>query len=58
MVTMLIKEAREGRGNLVVSRLDLTNAYGSIPHKLVEAASEIHHIPQTVEELSLESQQP
>lgn len=36
VVTQLIREAREGKGDLVVLWLDLTNAYGSIPHKLVE----------------------
>lgn len=35
-VTQLIWEARESRGDLVALWLDLTNACGSIPHKLVE----------------------
>lgn len=38
MVTQLIREARENKGDLVVLRLDLANGYGSIPHKLVEVA--------------------
>ncbi|KAL7833617.1 hypothetical protein AOLI_G00285770 [Acnodon oligacanthus] len=38
VVTQLIREARENKGDLVVLWLDLTNAYGSIPHKLVEEA--------------------
>ena len=33
VVTQLIREAREGKGDLAVLWLDLTNAYGSIPHK-------------------------
>ena len=33
--------------------MDLTNAYGSIPHKLVEVALEKHHVPQKVKDLIL-----
>lgn len=39
------KEAKEGKGDLVVLWLDLNNAYGSIPQKLVEEALCRHHIP-------------
>ncbi len=46
VVTQLIREAREGRGDLTVLWLDLTNAYGSIPHMLVEVSLEKHHVPQ------------
>ncbi len=54
MVTQLIREAREGRGDLAVLWLDLTNAYGSIPHMLVEVALEKHHVPQKVKYLILD----
>ncbi len=54
VVTQLIREAREGRGDLTVIWLDLTNAYGSIPHKLVEVALERYHVPQKVKELILD----
>lgn len=54
VVTQLIREAREGKGDLAVLWLDLTNAYGSIPHKLVEAALERHHVPQKVKHLILD----
>lgn len=40
VVTQLIREAREGRGDLAVLWLDLTN--GSIAHKLVKVALEKH----------------
>lgn len=33
--------------------LDLTNAYGSIPHKQVEVALEKHHVPKKVKDLIL-----
>lgn len=48
VVTQLIREEKEGRGDLTVLWLDLTNAYGSIPHKLVEVALEKHHVAQKV----------
>lgn len=35
VVTQLIREAQENKGDLTVLWLDLANAYGSIPHKLV-----------------------
>ena len=54
VVTQLIREAREGRGDLAVLWLDLTNAYGSIPHKLVEVALEKNHVPQKVKDLILD----
>ncbi len=54
VVTQLIREAREGRGDLAVLWLDLTNAYGSIPHMQVEVALEKHHVPQKVKDLILD----
>lgn len=53
MVTQLNREAREVRRDLDLSVLwlDLTNTYGSIPHKLVEVSLEKHHIPQKVKGL-------
>lgn len=54
VVTPLIREARESRGDLMVIWLDLTNAYGSIPHKLVEVALLRYHVPQKVKELLLD----
>lgn len=34
--------------------LDLTNAYGSIPHKLVELALHLHHVPSKIKDLILD----
>lgn len=42
MVTQLIREAREGKGNLVGMGLNLVNAYSSIPPILVDVSLEIH----------------
>ena len=54
VVTQLIREAKEGGGDLAVLWLDLTNAYGSIPHKVVEVALQKHHAPQEVKDLILD----
>lgn len=48
VVSQLIREARESKGDLAVLWLDLTNAYGSIPHKLVETALTRHHVPEKI----------
>ena len=53
VVTQLIREAREGKGDLVVLWLDLANAYGSIPHKLVETTLDRHHVPKKIQDLIL-----
>ncbi|XP_061878077.1 uncharacterized protein LOC133630482 [Entelurus aequoreus] len=54
VVTQLIREARENKGDLAVLWLDLANAYGSIPHKLVEEALNRHHIPKKFRNLILD----
>ncbi|KAL1266763.1 hypothetical protein QQF64_002438 [Cirrhinus molitorella] len=54
VVTQLIREAREDKGDLVVLWLDLANAYGSIPHKLVETTLDRHHVPRKVKDLILD----
>ena len=38
VITELIREAKEDKGNLAIVRLDLANAYGSVPHRLIERA--------------------
>ncbi|KAI4880969.1 hypothetical protein NFI96_033174 [Prochilodus magdalenae] len=54
VVTQLIREAREGKGDLAVLWLDLANAYGSIPHKLVEISLVRHHVPHKIRDLILD----
>ena len=54
VLTQLLREAKEGRGDLVVLWLDFANAYGSIPHKLVEEALTRHHVPSRIRELILD----
>ena len=41
-------------GDLVVLWLDLMNAYGSIPHKLVEEALKRYHVPGKITKLILD----
>lgn len=54
VVFQLIREARESRGDLATLWLDLSNAYGSIPHKLVETALTRHHVPGTITNLIMD----
>ncbi|XP_061571176.1 uncharacterized protein LOC133424524 [Cololabis saira] len=53
VVSQLIREAREGKGDLAVLWLDLANAFGSIPHKLVETTLDRHHVPRKIKDLIL-----
>ena len=48
VLTQLLREAKENKGDLTVLWLDLANAYGSMPHKLVEEALKRHHVPPSV----------
>lgn len=50
-LTQIIREARDNRGDVAVLWLDLANAYGSIPHKLVQLTMERYHIPQKTREM-------
>ncbi len=54
VITQLLREARETNGNLVVLWLDLVNAYGSIPHKVVECALQRHHVPVGITKLIMD----
>ncbi|KAK0142412.1 Retrovirus-related Pol polyprotein from type-1 retrotransposable element R2 [Merluccius polli] len=54
VVTQLIREAQESKGDLAVLWLDLANAYGSIPHKLVELALSRYHVPEKMRNLILD----
>ena len=54
VVSKLIREARENNGNLAVLWLDLTNAYGSIPHKVVEETFRRYHVPSSLSNLILD----
>ena len=51
VVSQLIREAKKEKKNLVVTWLDIANAYGSIPHKLIFKALREAHIPEEVVQL-------
>lgn len=64
MLSQLIREAKEDRGDLAVLWLDLTNAYSSIPHRMVEItlektshtpAGESRPHPEFLQQVQLES---
>lgn len=54
VITQLLRVARETKGNLVVLWLDLVNAYGSIPHKVVESALQRHRVPEGIRKLIID----
>lgn len=41
-------KAKENSGNLVILWLDLANAYGSLPHKIIRRALHRHHVPDNI----------
>ena len=45
VISQLIRETKERRGDLTCVWLDLANAYGSIPHQLIDTAMKHYHIP-------------
>lgn len=51
IVTRHIREAKEGRGDLAVLWLVLSNAYVSVPPKLIEEAPKRYHIPLSISNL-------
>ena len=51
IISQLIREARTEKKDLVLTWLDIANAYGSIPHKVIEVALERAHVPEVVRSL-------
>ena len=51
MITAIIREAKERGGDLAVIWLDLANAYGTIPHKLIAKMLEIYKIPSKTQSM-------
>ena len=48
-ISQLIREAKVNKGDLTVVWLDLANAYGTVPHKLIEKALQHYHIPGKIQ---------
>ena len=51
ILSHLIQEAKGSKGNLTVVWLDLANAYGSMPHSLIDKAMEHYHIPDKIRQM-------
>jgi hypothetical protein len=49
VLSQMIREAKDKKGDLTVVWLDLSNAYGSIPHALISTAMELYRIPQEIQ---------
>ena len=54
VLSQLLREARRNKGGLAVVWLDLANAYGSIPHKLVHQTLVRHYVPDIIRELIMD----
>lgn len=48
VITQLLKDVKAHKGDMAFLWLDLKNAYGSIPHKLVEESLNRHHVPPQI----------
>ena len=46
ILSQLIREAKAEKKNLVITWLDVANAYGSIPHSLIQTALQRAHVPE------------
>ena len=51
LVSQAIREAKKEKKNLVVTWLDIANAYGSIPHDVIKHALENAHLPTRARDL-------
>ena len=46
MVWSALKDAKQSQSHLALLWLDLANAYGTVPHKLIEFALRRYHVPE------------
>ena len=51
VIMELLREAKENKGNLDVLWLDLANANGSMPYKVVMEALRRYHVPRKISTL-------
>ena len=51
LLSQLIREAKSEKKNLVVTWLDIANAYGSIPHDVIQKALLKAHVPENTRHL-------
>ena len=48
MIWDAIQKAKTEKKDLDVVWLDLANAYGSVPHEMIQVALEMHHVPKNI----------
>ena len=51
MLTLIIREAKENKRDLAVIWLDLSTAYGTVPHQLIDITLSSYHTPEKWREL-------
>ena len=51
MIWEAIQRAKSEKLNLDVVWLDLANAYGSVPHQMIQLALRMHHVPDNIREM-------
>ena len=49
MIWEAIQRAKSEKLNLDVIRLDLANAYGSVPHQMIQLALRMYHVPEDIQ---------
>ena len=49
----LINYARQKQRSLIVTLIDLKNAFGEVHHELIRAVLRFHHIPRSIEKFIL-----
>ena len=48
VITQIIREAKDKKGELALIWLDLVNAYGTLPHQLIYITLQKYHLPDKV----------
>ena len=51
MIWDAIQKAKTGKKNLDVIWLDLANAYGSVPHEMIQMSLQMYHVPPNIRDM-------
>jgi len=51
MLTHIMNEAKRHQRGLIVTLLDLRNAFGEVQHKLMQSSLKLHHVPDSISSL-------
>ena len=51
MIWDSIQKAKSNRRNLDVVWLDLANAYGSVPHEMIQMSLKAYHVPENIRKM-------